>query len=360
MSVLLFVSILATLLTYLEGNRGLKGGMKLGFSIVFLITSIRDNYGNDFPNYLEWFTTVSRSDVGITQVLSKNFLYGTDNGWSFLCYLFSPFGFNFFVASITIFTGVVYYHFIKDNVDISQRWLAVFVYLFSTQMFVLDLSMMRQAFAITLFVLAYKYARQGKLFVPLAITSFSFTFHSSAIITIPFLFFDRLNFKRHKLWALLIVGSYITAIPIAKYSSDILTSVSTISTIENYAETYVKETKEFEVGIGYLIMHLPFVLYIYHLWKNNITVKEGSAIVMSCIPFLLLPFKEVPMSERLGYFFIIFSIMSLPLVFFSLKKRVVRKGLLLIYLVQTFYSYINFFNSPIWRDKFLVYHTIFG
>lgn len=359
MIVLLTVSLLATFLTFLEGKGKLRNGMLYGFVILMVVISVRDHYGNDFENYLDWFNDILKSNAGPSKILSKDFLYGRDNGWSFLYYLFSPFSFNAFVAFTSIFSSMVFYHFIKNNVQKGRRWLAVFIYLFTFQIFVLDLSMMRHAFAISLFIIAYKYISNGKLLIPFLIILVAMTIHSSAIILFPFLFISKIRYKNNKILACILASIYVLCIPLAKYSANILSQLSLISSLENFTETYVNHEQELSVGIGYIVMHIPFVLYIFYLWNNLVSPKMGGAIVMSCIPFFLLAFKEIPMLDRLGYYFVVFSIIALPLVFSSIRMRL-RIPLLMAYILVTMHSYFNFFTSPIWSDKFLVYRTIFG
>lgn len=360
MIVLLIFSILAILLTYFEGNNKLKGGMNIGFAIVILVACIRDNYGNDWPNYLDWYTQISRSKLGLLELLSSKAIFGVDNGWSILNYFFIPFGFNTFVAAITIFTGVVYYHFIKENVERKWWWLAVFVYLFSSQIFVLGLSMLRQTFAITLFVWSYKYVKKNEIVRPFLMMLAACLVHSSAIITIPFLFLNRLKFENNKLFACILVAIYLGLNVVARFTSDILNQMALFSTFERYADTYTNVVKEYTLGIGYIVMQLPFFLYVVHVWRNKVDGNIGAALLMSSIPFFLLAFKDVSMSERLGYYFAGYSIICIPLVISSFKNKLLRLSFLAVYIVVTLYCYNMFFTSEIWRDAFFKYRTIFG
>ena len=360
MYVLLLVSVIATLLTYLEGNNKLKGGMKWGFLIVVLTAAIRDNYGNDFDSYLDWFTQVTKSNLNIFQIMSDKAIFGVDNGWSLLNYFFVPFGFNFFIAFITLITGIIYYSFIKNNVEPKWRWLAVFIYLFSSQFFVLGLSMMRQSFAMALFVLSYSFIKDQKYIVAVCIMLFATTIHTSALITLPFIFLNMKKDWNHKLLSTLLILIYFGFIVVARYTTDILNQIFFLSSFERFSDNYSENVIEFNLGIGYIVMQLPFLLYVVYAWRNKISNNQAVAILMSSIPYFLLAFKDVAMSERLGYYFAVFSIITLPFVFSSINKRIIRLALLLIYAVVTIYSYNMFFTSPIWTEKFFVYHTIFG
>lgn len=359
MLVLFLVSFIAVYLTFLEGRNRIKYGMRNGFFLVFFTAAIRDNYGNDFSNYLDWFTLVSKSRLGFSQMTSSSAFFGVDNGWSFLCYIFSPFGFNFFVAAVTAFSCYVFYNFIKDNVAIKWQWLGVFIYLFSSQIFVLGLSMMRQTFAITMFVLAYSFIKRNKIILPLIIMLLGTTIHSSAIITIPFLFINRLRFKNNRIFSIMLVVLYFVSIIVAKYTSDLLNQLTLFNTFGRYIETYQKDTVEFNVGIGYIVMQLPFALYVIYAWRNKLSKIQGSFILMSSIPYFLLAFKDVAMSERLGYYFVVFSIVTIPLALSSINKKILQWSLLAIFGVVTLFSYNMFFTSIVWRDKFYIYHTIF-
>ena len=43
----------------------------------------------------------------------------------------------------------------------------------------------------------------------------------------------------------------------------------------------------------------------------------------------------------------------------QINNRIVRAGTLFIIMFFTIYDFFSFFNSEIWRDSFIEYHTIF-
>lgn len=51
-------------------------------------------------------------------------------------------------------------------------------------------------------------------------------------------------------------------------------------------------------------------------------------------------------------------IATYPLMIRTINNRIVRAGTLFIIMFFTIYDFFSFFNSEIWRDSFIEYHTI--
>ena len=86
MYVVLIISLLAILFTYLESQSKMKNGMAIGFVLVALIAAIRYNYGNDYMNYYQAYQTIiSHSFTLDVQQLSGIY---REPGWTLLTFLF--------------------------------------------------------------------------------------------------------------------------------------------------------------------------------------------------------------------------------------------------------------------------------
>ena len=71
------------------------------------------------------------------------------------------------VAVLNVIQNVIYYKFIKANVERTWWPIAVFIYLFSTSFYLLNFSMMRQGLVIAIFLWMWKYIKNRKWFIAL-------------------------------------------------------------------------------------------------------------------------------------------------------------------------------------------------
>ena len=60
MYIVVFVTLIAILLTNLETRGQIKNGMLYGFVLVTLLGCIHYNYGNDYKGYLRWYDEITR------------------------------------------------------------------------------------------------------------------------------------------------------------------------------------------------------------------------------------------------------------------------------------------------------------
>lgn len=193
MWVIIVVSIIAFILTLLESKMRLRGGMAIGFILITFVSAIRYNYGNDYMGYFETFEQYNIFDISDLLKFGDT---GIDVGWLILCKIFEPLGFFVLVAFLSILMNGIYYRFIRENLQREDYWLAMFVYLFTFDFYVLQLSMLRQGLVIALFILSYSYLKKGKLLIPILLTLLSISFHKTAIIILPFILLSKLNFVK--------------------------------------------------------------------------------------------------------------------------------------------------------------------
>ena len=201
MYVLLFFSLFTILLTHLESKGQLKNGMAIGFVIMTILAVIRYDYGNDYMNYYRSYLFIISHDFSFSiEKLTDIF---REPGWTFINFLFKPFGesgFFIMVATLAIFQNWVYYRFVKGYVPIEYRWFAVFVYLFNTSLYVLNMSMLRQGLTITMLVFCIPYILEKKWLKTALIFILFSTVHSSVKFLIPFAFFGFLKFSERRTW----------------------------------------------------------------------------------------------------------------------------------------------------------------
>ena len=106
---------------------------------------IHYDYGNDYMPYYNVYKQVTSYRFDLSGILAGD--YFREPGWVLLCWFFKPIGgFFMMVAVLNLIENMLVYRTIKIYVE--KKWwpLSVFIYLFSTSLYLLNFSMMRQKF----------------------------------------------------------------------------------------------------------------------------------------------------------------------------------------------------------------------
>lgn len=363
MYLVIICSLIALLLTYLESKNQVKGGMKWGFVIVTILGMIHYDYGNDYMSYYDVYKQVTSYSFDLPGILAGD--YYREPGWVLLCWLFKPIGgFFMMVAVLNLVQNIIVYNFINKNVD-KQWWaVAVFVYLFATSFYLMSFSMMRQSFALIVFLGMWKYIEGRKWWIPLIVIWLLSFIHSSAIILIPFAFWGFLPVNKGK-----VVGiSYAFLLLLLWLSQNFLNDIFSYALTLNddfaqYADTYDNGNNALKIGLGFVMNMIPFVLSILFILdkKRNYSNSQKLIVSMAAISYLVTPFAQIiPLTGRLGLYFGVYQLGSIPLIYSNIRNKVIRAGLLSLCLFLFIYDYIIFFSNPVWVDKYTNFHTIFG
>ena len=360
MIVLFVTGIIALFLIY-KGSKGeLPFGLELAFFLVAFIASIHYNYGNDYVTYYNYFYKWMQMDFSWDDLVNKK--YHEDFGWPFLCFIFKPVGFLWMIVFLSFFQNAVYYTLVKKFVVHKWQLFAAFIYLFNENIYVLNMSMMRQGLAVTLCVLAWMlvYGKQKyKIMIAMCIWFVATTMHNSAIIFAPFLFWRFIPMKNIKYLAVVIGLVFF----ILLFNNNILISIYNLAqdqeTMLWYATRH-KNVEESSIGLGFILLMIPFVLSLIYLFHENGRNEDKCNIVsLSAFGFLIIPFALMnPMVRRLTFYFLPFSIVALPIVYDWLKE-VPRRCFLFLYIFVTMTSYFKFFYDRVWYDFFFHFHSVF-
>ena len=362
MYIVIICSLIALLLTYLESMDLAKGGMKWGFVIVTILGMIHYDYGNDYMSYYDVYEQVTSYKFDLQGILAGD--YYREPGWVLLCWFFKPIGgFFMMVAVLNLIQNYIVFNFVKQYVE--KRWwtVAVFVYLFATSFYLMSFSMMRQSFALIVFLGMWRYIENRKWWIPLVVFWLLSFIHSSAIILIPFAFWGFLPVDKGK-----IVGiSYAIVLLLLWFSQNFLNDIFAYAlTLDDdfsqYADTYGSGNNALKIGMGFVVNMIPFVLSILFLLdkSQNYSKSQKLIVAMAAISYLVTPFAQIiPLTGRLGLYFSIYQLGSIPLIYSNIRKKKIRVPLLSLCLFMIFYDYIIFFSNPVWVDKYTDFHTIF-
>lgn len=360
MVTLFFVGLICLLFAFYASRDEFPYGLEISFAIAAFFAAVHYNYGNDYSSYLRIFEDVGQREFNWYYINQKK--YFSDVGWVLLCYLFKPIGFFYLVAFVGIVQNIIYYLFVR--VFVPRKWwvLSVFIYLYSENLYVLNMSMLRQGFAASIFVLALFCIRKidikRNLFA-IFLVYIAYTIHASAIILFPclFLVFLKKEAAPYLMIPLLLLLIFLFLYP--NVVNEFLLSVENIEEIEYYKKYYEHaDARGFSIGVLWRL--IPFFVsgYCCVIYKK-FTEDHLKIIFLSMLGFVMIPFSlAVPMIGRLFYFFTPFMIASIPITYSILPKKWMFP-LLGLEILHLLYGYWNFFHSETWMEYYFVYHSIF-
>lgn len=361
MYIVIFCSLIALLLTYLESTNQVKDGMKWGFVIVTILGMIHYDYGNDYMSYYEVYKQVTSYTFDLHGILAGE--YYREPGWVLLCWFFKYLGgFFMMVAILNIVQNMLVYRTIKNYVE--KKWwsLSVFIYLFSTSFYLLNFSMMRQGFVVCVFLGLWSLIKAKKWYLAAPILWLCSFVHTSALILIPFAFAGFVPIGKGKVWASLYIIVFLALWFSGSVLNDIFMSFMTIEEFQDYADTYSNDNNSMKIGLGFAMNLIPFILGMMYLrdTESGHSFSDKLVVSIGLIGFVITPFSSIlPMIGRLGMYFGSYQMIAMPLIYKNLKRKDIQWALLFLFVFMRAYDYLIFFKSPVWIDKFTTFKTIF-
>lgn len=364
MYIVIFISIFAMLLAFGEASGRIKNGLFFGFVLVTILGCIHYNYGNDYMSYYEMYNYNTSVPFSIDYLQVDN-LHDREPGWGLLNYIFKYLGgFYMMVAFLNIIQNTIYYRFIKNNVEKKYWGISIMIYLLSTSLYIMNFSMMRQGLSIALFVYAWEYLKEKRFIPSLIIILVASTIHQSAIVLLGFTLLPFLPLSRRQISIIFIVfvitlylsGQFLNETFESFISNEGIQGVQTLDYYMKTNETVVT------YGIGFVINLIPFVIAMWGLFfsKTQIDNQHKLLITLSMFSYIIAPFSQVlPMLGRFGMYFNAYSVAAIPFIYSLLPSKRLFGFLLGIYIMMLVYGYILFFQSPIWKNAYTTFHTIF-
>lgn len=324
------------------------------FLPIFLFLALRFNYGNDYPAYLATFEEIS---------LLYEMDYNPDRwhaevGWLFLNRIFSEIGFFPMMALLALINCYIYARLISKFVPQSYYWLAVFFYIFIPENMLVQSSAMRQTVAISLFILATESVINKEFARYLVMLALASLFHTSALLLIPVYALGVVNIRIKKSWIPIFLAGYVA---LFFYASEMISTIqgSLISEVGFYFERYTIYEDKGTLGSGFGVLFHGFFLILLLYFHDEQNYAGKFLFKISIIGIYLIPFAvEISMFARIGFYFSVFSIVSIPLIAAQIQKQVFRMCFLGLHILYTMWGYFQFFQSPVWRHSFSEYQTI--
>lgn len=356
MYVVIVSSIAACLLTYIQRFK-FKKGMFFAFFLIGLISCIRCDYGSDYPSYYKIFHNTVDYPFDFDNLFNQT----EPPGWILLCYLFEPLGYFGFVAALSVFQIIIYYKLIKNYVPLNMQWLAVIIYLFNPTIWLLQLSMMSQGLSISLFLLSFSFIEQKRWKAAFIILFIASTFHTSALILIPFAFLGLLKEQYQKITAFILIIAAFAMFFSSSVLNSVFGSVLQFAQFKYYEEYYGAQNEEnVSFGLGFLLQIIPFVVAMILMIKNKFNHTFFIATIIYLMALIILPIaKIIPLAVRVSYYFEVFSIITIPYILSKLNNKVVKFFVVFVFFLMMVVNYLDFFSvGSVYRDSYIEYTTI--
>lgn len=350
----IIINLLAILLVYFSGQRGKKSLYGAAFAILVIFYGIRCDYGNDYSNYEYVFNYIAGSN-SITSFLGGHY----EMGWLLLNKLFSFTSFHFFVFVLTIIQFLPIYVLLKRYVKPAYRYLGLAVFLFDSS-FLIALSMMRQAFAANLMLLAFPLLENKKRWpFFLGVVFIAAQFHTSAYIMLlaPLLTFVAKMDKKKATYIFLIIFALFFII--SNNIEAILSNLFEFEEMERY-QRYIDEETHISYGISFTL-HILFCYFIINKGPAEPLVLRQNSLFYP-VAYIFTSLNMIAAGTgRLAYYFAAIYFVVFPYLFYYFKRYTLLFLLfILILLIDSGWDFISFFFSPVYGKHYMEYHTILG
>ncbi|WP_277673360.1 EpsG family protein [Piscibacillus halophilus] len=313
----------------------------LSFGVLFLFLALRYDYGNDYMSYYQSHELIN---AGFEAWGSSDVLYRLTN-------LLIP-NFYVLVAFLSLFYIGTIFFLVKYNLYRKQYWFAVLILLINPYLFLVHLSSFRQTIAICFVIIAVYFATKRNLVLYFLFVLVAMGFHPSAIVMFPVYFL--LNEKKIKVKkVVLVIGAVFLLLLTPLLDSIIEWSLSYFPSHYSYY---------YNQGAGNTLRATLISSFFFFLILFNINKLNGKDLIYAKLSLIatiisLLAYK-VSMITRIGMYFDVFLIVSLPIIFLKMKGQKLRFVLFVLMLVIFILRYWSFFNNEIWMDSYRVYQTI--
>ncbi len=345
------LGIVAMFLSWLDGEKYLTNGLKVSFFLIFIFSALRFNYGNDYTSYVEIFNEVN--SYATLTLSDTNF--SIEPGWIVINWFIEPLGFFTLVIILSLLNALTFYRFFRKYVDPKFYWFAMFLYIFGTGNFLLNLSAMRQNLAILIFIFSIKYIEKKQLLKYILCIVLAAQFHLSAYVLLLIYPLGRIQFKINNYVGIAIFIAYLALFKIAPSIFPVFL-VFAADNFDKYSNYEGGQDASSGLGIILNSIFLLSIIYYYRFQEKLLTIPFKLGI----LSFMLIPIGlTLMMIGRLGLYLQPFLMLVYPMILSKSNKKYYNYIFLFFLMILTIYDYYIFFQSEVYTLKFKQYHTIF-
>ena len=336
--------------------------MLFGFVLLALFFSLRStSYGNDLATYESHFNEMTWDSLNYLDDKSS-----AEISWVFLNLFLKPIGFRGFIFFNTFFLCWVMYYLIKRFVPKKWWWFAVFLFLFDTNQFLLNLSMLRQSMAISVVALSIVMMVDNKRVYSVLFMLLACTIHRTAYIMIPFLLISMLHNMKLLRWS--VISVVIAVVALVFSAEAFMPLLYDILSTELVHDAYGEYLNEFEdtarsFGMG-LILQIMAATPMLVAWKDMEIFPRK--MVLFFMFYFLFCFAALYLSLlfRFGYYFVVWGNLAYPIAYTLIahrkKKYKILNSISISFLsVCVLYSYYVFFTDSTYSKFYSNFHLCF-
>lgn len=311
---LLFGSII-TVFTCFTNARLLK---KLGFFILYMwlfsLSALRWNIGTDYKNYVKQYFDINNAGYWDPKIEPLYYLLvrftklSVDNV-------------QLLFASISLITILAYWCYSKKQ----NMLLAIFC--FYTVLYLPSYSLIRQALAVCIVIIASQYVIEGKNKKSIFMVFIAAGFHYSALLFIPFILLKKIKIKSLIGLSLLLALIFLTVyynIPRIILNSSLLQSTK----YGVYSNNIFSNPTELGTGLGVIIKALPAIIFIVIAdlfgWTNKESKKDKVYFLLwvnyAYLTAIILSLS-VQIFNRLSDFFMFVPVITLCEIYNLIKNK---------------------------------------
>ena len=224
------------------------------------------------------------------------------------------------------------------------------------------ISMMRQYLAMTIFLFAIRYIIERKIIKYMLLIVSAAFIHTSIIILLPVYFIGYINaslFKKDiiRICITIVVAFWYTIG--AYYFGDIINELLGLSLLQRYDLYAGNDVKSISLGFSAVLYIFLFYLGISSI--KNSTREETILILITLIGVLIIPLgTSIPHITRMSFYFTYALIFVCPILLTKIRRRSVRFILVMLMMIFYINSLVSFIDSPINKEVYSTYHTIFS
>lgn len=300
----------------------------LSFITIWLPVAFRYNVGNDYPNYVDIFDSISK---GMATYIEP--------GYWWMNYIISKLDGN--VQIVFALSSFIILFFFFKGVE-KEKWF-IYTLIFLLVIFVWYCSTIRQMMSASMAFYAWRQKEKGENFVAVLLIVFAFLFHYSSLIY-PLLY---LFAKKVKIGHLSGIILFIIALFMSFQKGDLLTSflseLLSNTMYGNYTEVAWFQPVEMESGYGMLLRYFAYFIIII-----SFPLKESNRFIFSlfvCYIIIDIISIQVEIINRIGRGFIfiflpcIYNIVSIHSRFRQISTLVVISIFTILLLKQMSVGY---------------------
>ena len=308
-----------------------KYNLLVGCAFFLLIMGLQSNVDSDYETYQNIFENAEQSRTADDEPL-----------WDILSYCFRPFGWYFFVFCISLFQCFVVYRLVKKYNTADSTFIAPILFFFTYGMMLIQMTAMRQGLAMEtcllpfLFDFSNKRKRIWPYFLVPMISAY-LIHNSSVVMVVPLLYYYYLLHKRGKankparysnfLFPVIVECVFIVVYIGKQYVfNDLFQQISLLANandmrLSGYLELGNEVDDVFELSWLIVLYDAIMIFLSAVLFSSQKGVYKVFAM-MSILGFfldtLLFGMGSMP---RLGYYFVIANIVTIPCLYVMLKNR---------------------------------------